>query len=211
VAKHRRVRAYFDTEFREGLVQQDNSIEEFWLDKRRSIKELTMNLDETTKQKVAAWIQEGLKLSEIQSKLASELGQRLTYMEVRLLVDDLRLTPKDQAPPQPTPQFSAQPVSGQALSAEEAEEPLAEELAPADPAAAAPGTGKISVSVDRVARPGALVSGTVTFSDSNSAGWYLDQLGRLGIVPKQTGYRPAPEDLQAFQLELQNQLQKLGF
>jgi hypothetical protein len=171
----------------------------------------TMNLDETTKQKVAAWIQEGLKLSEIQSKMASELGQRLTYMEVRLLVDDLKLTPKDQTPPQPTPQLSSPSAPGKAAPSDEAEEPFPQEIPGADEPAAAPGAAKISLSVDRVARPGALVSGNVTFPDGNSAGWYLDQLGRLGIVPTQAGYRPAPADLQAFQLELQNQLQKLGF
>ena len=54
-----------------------------------------MNLDESQRKKVAEWIAQGLKLSEIQNRLASELGVRMTYMDVRLLVDDLKLTPKD--------------------------------------------------------------------------------------------------------------------
>src|SRR6185369_15648484 len=54
-----------------------------------------MNLDEAQRKKVAEWIAQGLQLSEIQNRLGSELGLRLTYMEVRLLVDDLKLTPKD--------------------------------------------------------------------------------------------------------------------
>jgi|ERR1051326_250310 hypothetical protein len=162
-----------------------------------------MNLDDAKRQKVAEWIQQGLKLSDIQNKLDSELGVRLTYMEVRLLVDDLKLTPKDQ------PRPSSGLLGGKAApTAEEQPEPLSDEALPDEKAS---GTGRISVSVDRVARPGALVSGQVTFGDGQSAAWYLDQLGRLGMVPKQTGYRPAPEDVQAFQLELQNQLQKLGF
>jgi hypothetical protein len=61
-----------------------------------------------------------------------------------------------------------------------------------------------------VTQPGTLVSGTVTFSDGNVASWYLDQTGRLGLAPKQQGYRPSPEDVEDFQLELQNELQKLG-
>ena len=58
-----------------------------------------MNLDEAQRKRVAAWIAEGLKLSEIQNRLASELKIHLTYMDVRLLVDDLKLTPKDAEPP----------------------------------------------------------------------------------------------------------------
>ena len=57
-----------------------------------------MNLDETQRQTVAKWISEGAKLSEIQKRLL-ELGVKLTYMEVRFLVDDLKLTPKDPEPP----------------------------------------------------------------------------------------------------------------
>src|SRR5215207_3905441 len=56
-----------------------------------------MNLDDAQKKKVAGWIDEGMKLSEIQTRISSELGLNLTYIEVRLLVDDLKLTPKDPA------------------------------------------------------------------------------------------------------------------
>src|SRR5947207_9951079 len=57
-----------------------------------------MNLDEAQKKTVSGWIAEGLKLSDIQKRMASELGLTATYMEVRLLVDDLKLTPKDIEP-----------------------------------------------------------------------------------------------------------------
>src|SRR6185295_14602857 len=60
-----------------------------------NLSELLMNLDEAQRKKVAGWIADGLKLSEIQTRLAAELGVRLTYMDVRFLVDDLKLTPKD--------------------------------------------------------------------------------------------------------------------
>jgi hypothetical protein len=166
-----------------------------------------MNLDEEKKQKVAAWIDEGLKLAEIQKKLAAEFGVNLTYMEVRLLVNDLKLMPKDQPRPQPPGQLAAQPTAGEAPLEQEESFP---EAAPGTEEPAPTGAGAISVSVDKIAKPGALVSGNVTFSDGNAAAWQLDQFGRLGIVPKQPGYRPAQQDLQAFQLELQNQLQRLG-
>ena len=58
-----------------------------------------MSLDETQRKKVADWIAQGLKLSDIQNRISSEFGIRLTYMDVRLLVDDLKLVPKDAEPP----------------------------------------------------------------------------------------------------------------
>jgi hypothetical protein len=39
----------------------------------------------------------------------------------------------------------------------------------------------------------------------------LDQLGRLGVVPAEDGFKPAAADLQEFQIALQGELQKLGF
>ena len=151
-----------------------------------------MNLDETQRKKVAAWIEEGLKLSEIQKRLESELKIRMTYLEVRMLVDDLKLQPKD--PPEIVPPKPAEP-----------------EVSVAPEAAASPATGNVTVSVDQLPRPGALISGKVIFSDGKSADWYLDQTGRLGVTPAEQGYKPPEADLQTFQIELQSQLQKLGF
>ncbi|MCU0782715.1 MAG: hypothetical protein MUF81_01435 [Verrucomicrobia bacterium] len=147
-----------------------------------------MNLDEAQRQKVAAWIADGLKLSEIQKRLASELGVKLTYMEVRLLVDDLKLTPKDPERPKPA------------------------EL-PAAPAGPGPtqAAGGVSVSVAEIARPGAMASGQVTFSDGQQAEWYLDQTGRLGVIPKQQGYKPTAADVQQFQMALEREMAKMGF
>jgi hypothetical protein len=165
-----------------------------------------MNLDEAQRKKVAEWIKQGLKLSEIQNCLASELGLSLTYMDVRLLVDDLKLVPKD-AEPAKTPGGVLGP-SGAAAPAAPGRRPLA-----GSPGAAAPKPrpGGVSVSVDQLARPGAMVSGKVTFSDGNSADWYFDQSGRLGLVPQQPAYRPPPADLQQFQSALDAELNKLGF
>jgi hypothetical protein len=73
------------------------------------------------------------------------------------------------------------------------------------------GAGNVKVNVDTIAQPGAVVSGSVTFSDGNTAAWYLDQFGRLGLAPKKQGYKPPASDLQVFQTELQNELAKMGF
>jgi hypothetical protein len=169
----------------------------------------TMNLDEAQRKRVAAWIAEGLKLSEIQNRLASELKIHLTYMDVRLLVDDLKLTPKDVEPPKPT----TSPLQGTAMppspgAKRPAPAPASTAGAPPKPAAGAKG---VAVSVDQIARPGAVVSGKVTFGDGNKAEWYFDDMGRLGLVAQQQGYRPPAAELQQFQAALETELSKLGF
>jgi len=164
-----------------------------------------MNLDDAQRKKVAEWIKQGCKLSEIQNRLASELGLHLTYMDVRLLVDDLKLTPKDIEPPKTA--AGVFPAKGPTAAAATASRP-AGALQTTGPA---PGTGSVSVDVDQIARPGAVVSGKVTFSDGNVAEWYFDQAGRLGLVPQKTGYRPSASDLQQFQALLDAELSQLGF
>src|SRR5438270_5347827 len=95
-------------------------------DETAAAQPLTMNLDDAQRQKAAEWIAQGLKLSEIQNRIASELGVKMTYMDVRLLVDDLKLTPKDQekpkpsmafTPPQMPPAAPGRPASGPAATA----------------------------------------------------------------------------------------------
>ena len=162
-----------------------------------------MNLDDAQRQRVTAWILEGAKLSEIQNRLLSEFNLNLTYMEVRFLVDDLKLTPKDPEPPK----VVASPVSAPAADPAK----LMVEKNPAPEGTLPASASNVSVSVDQLAKPGAIVSGKVTFSDGQIADWYLDQTGRLGVVPKQTGYKPSADDVQDFQVALQSEIAKLGF
>ncbi len=162
-----------------------------------------MKLDEAQRLTVARWIAEGAKLSEIQNRLAAEFNLKLTYMEARFLVDDLKLTPKDPEPPKvPTPPpADEKPLPAQPPAAGEI--PVADEVLP--PAS------KVAVTVDQITKPGAIISGKVAFSDGQTAEWYLDQTGRLGVVPKQQGYKPSAADVQEFQLALQQEVAKLGY
>ena len=170
-----------------------------------------MNLDDAQKKKVTEWIAQGLKLSEIQKRLSDELGLRLTYMEARLLVDDLKLMPKDTEPPKSV-ELSGKPADKGASFPGAGAEPGEETggLLPEEELPKA-GASNVKVKVDQIARPGAVASGSVTFSDGNTATWYLDQLGRLGLAPQKQGYKPPANDLQEFQMELQNELAKMGF
>ncbi len=161
-----------------------------------------MSLNDEQRKTVSRWITEGAKLSDIQKRLETEFGLRMTYLEVRLLIDELKLTPKDQEPaPTARKDLAAAAPPGKTP-------PAAGKPAPAKEAV--PALGGVSVSVDRVARPGALVSGKVTFSDGKKAEWHLDQFGRLALAAEEAGYRPSQTDLQAFQTELQSELQALG-
>src|SRR5450756_681422 len=103
-----------------------------------------MKLDDNQRQTVAKWIAEGAKLSEVQNRLASELGIKLTYMEARFLVDDLKLTPKDPEPPKVVapPAAPAKPAAAGLTTTPitAGETPVADEVLP--PAS------KVSVNVD---------------------------------------------------------------
>ena len=124
-----------------------------------------MNLDEAQRQRVTAWVLQGAKLSEIQNRLAEEFSIKLTYMEVRFLVDDLKLKLKDPEPPKVVEPPAAPKTAATAAAL------------PGDEASPPPAGGKVSVSVDQITQPGAIVSGKVTFSDGQTADWYLDQTG----------------------------------
>ena len=152
-----------------------------------------MQLTDDQKREVASWIASGAKLSEVQQRLGETFDIRLTYMEARLLVDDLKLVPAEKIIP-------AEKKPAQADAA-----------APANPeAAAVPATGGVCVEVDSIMRPGALVSGKVTFSDGVNADWSLDQAGRFSMSPSQEGYRPSQADLAEFRKTLERELTRQG-
>lgn len=146
-----------------------------------------MNLNDTQKIAVREWIAAGLDLSKIQSKLSAEFGIRLTYMEVRFLVDDLGIVPQD-----------AETAASDESS--DLNTPLPGESPAKDSAAG------VSITVDQITRTGALASGRVTFRDGKGASWSLNQLGQLGLSPDEQGYKPTQEDFMNFQLELQKKL-----
>ncbi len=182
-----------------------------------------MKLTPEQKSAVSAWIASGASISDVQKRLREEFQLSLTYMDTRFVIDDLGLDlkapPRKPAAPPPS---AAAPVAATDANAELIDEGQdyaegADELADELPTGAAPGTadgvlgGNLSIEIDRVTRPGTVVSGSVKFSDGNTGKWALDQLGRLVFEPAVQGYRPSPADLQAFQRELSTQLQRHGY
>lgn len=150
-----------------------------------------MNLTQEQQSKVREWVEAGDGLSDIQKKLTELLQSTMTYMEVRFLVDDLGLEIKSNKPQEPASESN---TVGAAALDNQAEAPV----------------GGVSVSLSSIQRPGAVLSGSVTFSDGVQADWQIDSMGRLGVVPPSPDYKPSASDLQAFQLELQQQLQAQG-
>lgn len=153
-----------------------------------------MNLTDDQKQIVQGWLEANASISEVQKRLKEELNLPLTYMDTRFLIDDLKLK---LAEPPPEPEKPA----------EEAE------VLPPEPEEELPpvGGGKVSVTIDQITKPSALISGKVTFSDGQKAEWMLDQMGRLSLNPDVAGYRPAQEDVMAFQMELQRLARSQGY
>ncbi len=153
-------------------------------------------------QQVARWVAEGATLAEVQSRIAADFGLSMTYMDVRFLVDDLGATLVDKPEPK-----AAEPVADVVAEAPAAA-PAAPDLAAESPV---PGGAKVSVTVDMLARPGAIISGKVTFSDAQVADWYVDEQGRPGLLPATPGYRPSPDDIRQFQVLLEAEFQKRGY
>ncbi len=151
-------------------------------------------LSEQQKQALAGWAAEGASIADLQRRLKEEFDLGVTYMEARLMVLDLGIQIQ-QAPEQEKPK---------------APEPAGEDDDEDDDAPAA-AAGRVHVSVDQLALPGALVSGKVRFSDGQSAVWMVDQFGRPALDPDTAGYRPPPEDIAEFQRQLSTVLRRQGF
>jgi hypothetical protein len=173
-------------------------------EQRRVNHRADMTLDDGQRKQVSEWVEQGLKLSEIQSRISKEFNLSMTYMDVRFLIDDLKLKLKDLQPTTPVTLGAPGQPPGKAPAKSV---PPAASPAPGTPAPA----GSVSVVVDQIARPGAVVSGRVTFSDGKGAAWLIDQMGRPGLIPDQQGYRPSQTDIAEFQTQLQDELARMGF
>ncbi len=152
-----------------------------------------MNLTDEQKQTIAQRLGDGASIADIQKLVTDEFGVAITYMDTRFLIDDLNLELKPEEPKPETP------ASNDVSAAPDPSAPLD-----------SGGPGSVSVEIDKIKRPGAAVSGSVTFSDGVSAKWYVDPMGRLGLDPSQEGYQPSQEDIEAFQVELQTKMQGPG-
>ena len=144
-------------------------------------------LSEEQKSALRGWAADGASIADLQKRLKEEFDLGITYMDARFLVLDLGIelveAPKEE---------EKKPEAGELLSKPEP-------------------TGTVTVEIDNIALPGALVSGKVTFSDGETGIWMLDQYGRPGLDADTPGYRPKQEDIVEFQKQLAELVRKQGF
>ncbi len=152
-------------------------------------KKLTDDQIET----IQAWASEGAQLADIQKRMEKDMGVKLTYMDTRFLILDLGIELVNPA--------ADSEDEGEVKKDTPTHQLTEDDLEILPPPAQ--GGGKVAVTVDEIARPGVMASGRVTFSDGQGGMWYVDEMGRLGIDPDTSGYKPTEQDILAFQRELQ--------
>lgn len=161
---------------------------------------------------VEQWAADGATLNDVQSRLKSELGIALTYLEARLLMVDVGVRLKDKPREQPKPEeaVAEEPAATARPEAPGDSEGGYDVMPAEDEPGAGPG-GTVTLVADQITAPGALISGKVTFSDGQTANWSLDQFGRLGLGGAPQGYQPPKGDIPQFQHQLDMIMQRAGF
>ncbi len=144
-------------------------------------------LTEEQKTTLRQWAAAGASIADLQKRMKEDFDIAVTYMDARFLVLDLGI--------------------------EIVEAPKEEKKAPDDEILSSKPepTGAVTVTIDNIALPGALVSGKVTFSDGETGIWMLDQYGRPGLDADTPGYRPSQEDVIEFQKQLSELVRKNGY
>lgn len=150
------------------------------------------SLSEDQVAQIRSWAEEGAQLPEVQRRLATDLGVKVTYMEVRFLLGDLGIELKS---PEPEPEADEDAELDEALDA--------------DDDGASP--GGVRVTFSELVRPGTAVSGRVTFANGKTAEWWVDQMGRLGLNPDDREFRPSETEMMEFQRELQRVARSRGY
>jgi len=168
-----------------------------------------MMISEEQRNAVKAWLKAGASLADVQRRLKSEYDLTMTYMDVRLLV--LEIGAEVQEEPEPVPPPAPPPPVPPTSAPAPRPGPWKADAAAAEPEDEGAPQPQVTLSIDRLIVPGAMVSGDVTFTDGTKARWLIDNQGRFGIEPEVKGYQPTEMDLRLFQLQLRAELQRKGY
>lgn len=139
---------------------------------------------------IAKLLNQGLSLSEVQKTLETEHQVRITYGELRLIAAGLQVNWK-----------KLDVTKAAAVAAAAAAKPAALD------ALQKPRGATTEINLSKIQRPGAVLSGDATFKSGAKAEWWVDQMGRLGLAPKAGSAKPTEDDLQDFQLKLQEKIE----
>ena len=168
-----------------------------------------MIISEEQRDSIKEWLTAGDSLADVQSKLKSEYKQTMTYMDVRLLVLEIGAEIQDEPEPEPKPEPEPSAPMPPEQKATPRPGPWNDATAEAEPESV--GEPNVSLSIDRLVVPGAMVSGDVIFTDGTKAHWVIDRMGKFGLEPEVEGYQPLDTDLQEFQMQLRAELQRKGY
>lgn len=146
---------------------------------------------------IAAKLNEGHSLSDVQKMLQSELGIVMTYLDLRLAAAEIESVDWEAQEPEPPANDPAEAV-GEAVPSEPASEPAAEDKAL--------GSGQTRVTVSKLVRPGAAMSGEVEFGSGARGEWYIDAYGRPGLSLAEGSAQPTQDDVVEFQEALRQKL-----
>jgi len=148
---------------------------------------LSKSFSEEQIKTVQSWADAGDGLSAIQKKLSSEMKVKVTYIELRFLLDDLGIKLKEE------------------------EDSRSKKAGESDVMKPGPKGNEAVVTIAAVQRPGTLMSGSVQFAGGKEAEWWIDRSGHPGMSPKDESFRPNQEQMVSFQKELQKALRSRGF
>ena len=163
-----------------------------------------MDITDDQKATITEWVRQGEDLSTIQSRLKDELDITLTYVDTRFLLADLELELSDEAEEEQAAETGIE--ENHPENTGEENRGTAEVVAGDNPPPVEQDAGSesaVSVTVDSLTQPSAMISGKVTFSDGECAAWLVDRMGQLRLDPETENYRPSAEDIAKFQEELQ--------
>lgn len=136
---------------------------------------------------VAKHLNEGQTLNDIHKILSDEHSVKMTFMELRLLsseIEDMdwsQFDPKKEEPEEDE-NSEVNEVSGEVQS----------------------GT---QIEMNKVQRPGAMMSGSVVFLSGVKGEWVIDQYGSLDLGLEDENQQPTEEDMEDFQITLRQKLQ----
>ena len=132
------------------------------------------------KELIKKMLEEKISLGDILKELQGKHGVNMTFMELKMLASEIE-------------DFDWSTLDKKVDKKEDKEE-------------SKENTSGTVIEINKIARPDAMLHGSVKFISGVKAEWLLDSYGRLSLENK-TG-DPTPEDIEDFQIELQKQLGK---
>ena len=183
-----------------------------------------MQLEPAQLEAVKKWLAEGASLSDVQKRLKEEFGVSMLYLDLRMLVLDIGASVKEAPKKAEPPANKASDRSdgsdrsdrsdgsdGSFDNADNADDADDFDDAEKNPRGMPGALPRIAVSLDRVVKPGALVSGEAVFPGGDKVHWILDRAGRLAIDQAPPGFAPSQEEALGFQQSLRETLMKNGY